>query len=102
LCAESRRGLHQQYADLFRKRGVKLERTYQLNTGGNTDFLDRTHHPIRHRGRADDFYVVTGYHHKRVEAFLGRLSRRLDVPVRTIFNARWQDTDNGISVLSAA
>ena len=26
-------------ADLFAKRGVKLERTYQLNTGGNTDFL---------------------------------------------------------------
>src|SRR5438067_4612296 len=26
--------------DLFRKRGVKLERTYQLNTGGNTDFLN--------------------------------------------------------------
>jgi myo-inositol-1-phosphate synthase len=25
---------------LFRKRGVKLERTYQLNTGGNTDFLN--------------------------------------------------------------
>lgn len=26
--------------DLFAKRGVKLERTYQLNTGGNTDFLN--------------------------------------------------------------
>jgi len=26
--------------DLFKKRGVKLERTYQLNTGGNTDFLN--------------------------------------------------------------
>jgi myo-inositol-1-phosphate synthase len=26
--------------DLFRRRGVKLERTYQLNTGGNTDFLN--------------------------------------------------------------
>jgi len=26
--------------NLFRKRGVKLERTYQLNTGGNTDFLN--------------------------------------------------------------
>jgi len=51
---------------------------------------------------ADDFYVVTGHHHKRVEAFLGRLSRRLDIPVHTIFNERWQDTDNGISVLSAA
>ncbi len=31
---------HRTLADLFRKRGVKLERTYQLNTGGNTDFLN--------------------------------------------------------------
>jgi myo-inositol-1-phosphate synthase len=32
--------LHRMLADLFRKRGVKLDRTYQLNTGGNTDFLN--------------------------------------------------------------
>lgn len=31
---------HRALVDLFRKRGVKLERTYQLNTGGNTDFLN--------------------------------------------------------------
>jgi myo-inositol-1-phosphate synthase len=31
---------HRTLVDLFRKRGVKLERTYQLNTGGNTDFLN--------------------------------------------------------------
>ncbi len=31
---------HRTLTDLFRKRGVKLERTYQLNTGGNTDFLN--------------------------------------------------------------
>ena len=31
---------HWVLTDLFRKRGVKLERTYQLNTGGNTDFLN--------------------------------------------------------------
>ena len=31
---------HRMLAELFRKRGVKLERTYQLNTGGNTDFLN--------------------------------------------------------------
>jgi len=31
---------HRMLADLFSKRGVKLERTYQLNTGGNTDFLN--------------------------------------------------------------
>ncbi len=31
---------HRTLTDLFQKRGVKLERTYQLNTGGNTDFLN--------------------------------------------------------------
>lgn len=31
---------HRTLTDLFSKRGVKLERTYQLNTGGNTDFLN--------------------------------------------------------------
>jgi len=31
---------HRTLATLFRNRGVKLERTYQLNTGGNTDFLN--------------------------------------------------------------
>jgi len=31
---------HRTLTDLFNKRGVKLERTYQLNTGGNTDFLN--------------------------------------------------------------
>ena len=31
---------HRVLADLFNKRGAKIERTYQLNTGGNTDFLN--------------------------------------------------------------
>ena len=31
---------HRTLTDLFGKRGVKLERTYQINTGGNTDFLN--------------------------------------------------------------
>jgi len=31
---------HRVLTDLFRKRGVKLDRTYQINTGGNTDFLN--------------------------------------------------------------
>jgi myo-inositol-1-phosphate synthase len=31
---------HRVLTDLFRRRGVRLERTYQLNTGGNTDFLN--------------------------------------------------------------
>ena len=37
---------HRVLTDLFNKRGVKLERTYQLNTGGNTDFLNMLN---RHR-----------------------------------------------------
>lgn len=32
--------VHRVLTDLFNKRGVKLDRTYQLNTGGNTDFLN--------------------------------------------------------------
>lgn len=32
--------LHRTLADLFKKRGVKLEKTYQLNIAGNTDFLN--------------------------------------------------------------
>ena len=35
---------HRILTDLFKKRGVKLERTYQLNTGGNTDFLNMLNH----------------------------------------------------------
>lgn len=31
---------HRTLTDLFKKRGVKIDRTYQLNTGGNTDFLN--------------------------------------------------------------
>lgn len=31
---------HRVLTDLFAKRGVKMVRTYQLNTGGNTDFLN--------------------------------------------------------------
>lgn len=40
---------HRILTDLFKKRGVKLERTYQLNTGGNTDFLNMLN---RHRLRS--------------------------------------------------
>jgi myo-inositol-1-phosphate synthase len=32
--------VHRALAKLFEDRGVRLERTYQLNTGGNTDFLN--------------------------------------------------------------
>ncbi|MBN1213806.1 MAG: inositol-3-phosphate synthase [Candidatus Lokiarchaeota archaeon] len=32
--------IHRVLTNLFKKRGVRLNRTYQLNTGGNTDFLN--------------------------------------------------------------
>lgn len=32
--------VHRTLTDLFAKRGVTIDRTYQLNTGGNTDFLN--------------------------------------------------------------
>ena len=32
--------VHRSLAKLFADRGVKIDRTYQLNTGGNTDFLN--------------------------------------------------------------
>jgi myo-inositol-1-phosphate synthase len=32
--------VHRVLTNLFRERGVRLERTYQLNFGGNTDFLN--------------------------------------------------------------
>jgi len=35
---------HRVLTTIFKNRGVKLERTYQLNTGGNTDFLNMLEH----------------------------------------------------------
>jgi len=32
--------VHRELARLFSERGIRLQRTYQLNTGGNTDFLN--------------------------------------------------------------
>lgn len=34
--------VHRVLTDLFARRGVALDRTYQLNVGGNTDFLNMT------------------------------------------------------------
>src|SRR5262249_29034515 len=36
--------LHRALAQLFADRGVALDRTYQLNVGGNTDFLNMLNH----------------------------------------------------------
>lgn len=36
--------VHRALTELFGRRGVSLERTYQLNTGGNSDFLNMLDH----------------------------------------------------------
>ncbi len=58
---------HRTLTDLFRKRGVKLERTYQLNTGGNTDFLNMLN---RHR--------LASKKKSKTEAVQSVAARRLD------------------------
>lgn len=58
---------HRILTDLFNKRGVKLERTYQLNTGGNTDFLNmlnRTRLASKKTSKTEAVQAVT---HKRLE-----------------------------------
>ncbi len=60
---------HRTLATLFRERGVKLERTYQLNTGGNTDFLN-----MLNRDRFDS------KKESKTEAVQSVLAERLDDP----------------------
>ncbi len=55
--------VHRALTDLFRKRGVRLERTYQLNTGGNTDFLnmlDRKRLSSKKRSKTEAVQSVAG------------------------------------------
>lgn len=59
--------VHRTLANLFRERGVKLERTYQLNTGGNTDFLN-----MLNRSRLDS------KKESKTEAVQSVLEERLD------------------------
>ncbi len=58
---------HRVLTDLFAKRGVRLERTYQLNTGGNTDFLNMLNH---HR--------LASKKESKTEAVQAVTARRLD------------------------
>jgi len=54
---------HRTLANLFKKRGVKLERTYQLNTGGNTDFLNmlrRSRLASKKRSKTESVQSVLG------------------------------------------
>ena len=54
--------VHRVLTDLFKKRGVKLDRTYQLNAGGNTDFLNmlnRTRLKSKKKSKTEAVQAVT-------------------------------------------
>lgn len=59
--------VHRTLCDLFKKRGIKIERTYQINTGGNTDFLNMLN---RHR--------LTSKRISKTEAVQAVLPKRLE------------------------
>ncbi len=50
---------------------------------------------------ADDFFVVLGYKADEVKSFLADLSRRLNIPITTIYNDKWSEFENGYSILKA-
>jgi myo-inositol-1-phosphate synthase len=50
---------HRILTRLFRDRGVKLERTYQLNFGGNTDFLNMLERERLHSKKVSKTQAVT-------------------------------------------
>ncbi len=59
--------VHRALTDLFKKRGVRLDNTYQLNTGGNTDFLNMLN---RHR--------LASKKTSKTEAVQSVMAKRLD------------------------
>ncbi len=59
--------VHRVLSSLFRQRGVSLSRTYQLNTGGNTDFMN-----MLDRGR------LASKKESKTEAVQSTLADRLD------------------------
>lgn len=81
---------HRALANLFQERGVKLERTYQLNTGGNTDFLN-----MLNRSRLDS------KKESKTEAVQSVLAERMDpnnIHIGPSDYVPWQD-DNKLCFL---
>jgi myo-inositol-1-phosphate synthase len=58
--------VHRRLVDLFRMRGVRIKRSYQINVGGNTDFLN-----MLNRDR------LTSKKISKTEAVQSRFSKRL-------------------------
>jgi len=81
---------HRVLTDLFKKRGVKLERTYQLNTGGNTDFLNMLERKRLHSKKIS-----------KTESVQSQLDQRLasrDIHIGPSDYVPWQD-DNKVAFI---
>ncbi len=82
--------VHRMLGRLFADRGVKLDRTYQLNTGGNTDFLN-----MLERSR------LQSKKRSKTESVQSQLDERLDghdIHVGPSDYVAWQD-DNKVAFI---
>ncbi len=59
--------VHRALTDLFAKRGVTLDRTYQLNTGGNTDFLNMLNRDRLKSKKTSKTEAVQSVAHRRLD-----------------------------------
>lgn len=81
---------HRTLANLFKDRGVKLDRTYQINTGGNTDFLN-----MLNRDRLDSKKESKT---EAVQAVVGERMEDRNIHIGPSDYVPWQD-DNKICFL---
>ncbi len=82
--------VHRALARLFADRGVELDRTYQLNTGGNTDFLN-----MLERSR------LQSKKHSKTESVQSQLDERLksqDIHIGPSDYVPWQN-DNKVAFI---
>jgi myo-inositol-1-phosphate synthase len=66
--------VHRVLVDLFKERGVELDRTYQLNVGGNTDFLnmlDRNRLASKRTSKTEAVQSVAGKNLDQRNAHIG-------------------------------
>jgi len=63
--------VHRALIDLFVSRGVKVERTYQLNVGGNTDFLNMVDNNRLTSKKISKTEAITSLVPYKIEAWAG-------------------------------
>ena len=63
--------IHRALIDLLISRGVRIERTYQLNVGGNTDFLNMTTEDRLETKRESKISAITSLTPYKIDAWAG-------------------------------